>query len=101
MNNAIKISLISKGYTFDSIGNPIPTPVRREVFAVKGSINQSEFYEAGQQGLKPCACYTVRLTEYNGEDELEDGNTKITIYRTYNRTDGRIELYGTVRKGER
>lgn len=99
MNQAIKISLIAKSYTTNEIGVPVVTPTKKEVFAIKSSINQSEFYKAGEEGLKPYACYTVRLTEYGGEDELEEGSQKLTIYRTYNRTDGRVELYAQERKG--
>lgn len=101
MNQAIKISLISKTYATDSIGNPVATKKKTDVFAVMSSINQSEFYEAGQQGLQPYACYTVRLTEYSGEDEIEVNGEALTIYRTYNRTDGRVELYATKRKGSK
>ena len=101
MNQAIKISLISKTYATDSIGNPVATKKKTDVFAVMSSINQSEFYEAGIQGLQPMACYTVRLTEYNGEDEIEDGSERLTVYRTYNRTDGRVELYTAKRKGQK
>jgi len=99
MNNAVKISLISKSYTVDEIGVPVATETKLARFATKSSINQSEFYQAGLQGLQPMACYTVRLTEYNGEDELEDGTERLTVYRTYNRTDGRVELYTAKRKG--
>lgn len=101
MNNAIKISLISKSYTTDSIGNPVPTRTKKDVYAVMSSINQSEFYEAGQQGLQPYACYAVRLMEYSGQDEIEVNGEALTIYRTYNRTDGRVELYATKRKGSK
>lgn len=101
MNSVAKISLISKEYTIDSIGVPVATETKLERYAYKSSINQSEFYEAGQQGLKPNACYTIRLMEYNGEDELEEGSKRYTIYRTYNRTDGRVELYTTERKGKK
>lgn len=99
MNNATKISLISKTYTTDSVGNPVATTSKNDVFAVKSSINQSEFYDAGQAGLKPYACFAVRLWDYKGEDELEENGKPYTIYRTYNRIDGRIELYATERKG--
>lgn len=101
MNNAKKISLISKTYTLDPIGVPVPKTVKKDVFAVMSSINQSEFYDAGQQGLQPFACYTVRLMEYSGEDEIEVDGEPLTIYRTYNRTDGRVELYATKRKGSK
>jgi len=99
MNNAYKISLISKTYTTSDIGVPVATETKKAVYAIKSSVNQSEFYQAGMVGLEPNACYAVRITEYSGEDELEDNGTKLTIYRTYNRTDGRVELYTTKRKG--
>lgn len=101
MNNVAKISLISKEYTIDSVGNPKPTPTEREVFATKSSINKSEYYDAGQGGMKPYVCFTVRLTEYKNEDELKEGDQIYTIYRTYNRVDGRVELYVTKRKGSK
>lgn len=101
MNNAVKISLISKSYTVDEIGVPVATETKLSRYATKSSINQSEYYQGGLQGLMPFACYTVRMTEYNGEDELEDGSERLTVYRTYNRTDGRVELYTTRRKGTR
>lgn len=99
MNSVAKISLISKSYTIDSVGNPVPTTTKKDVYAYVSSVNQSEFFKAGQQGLKPYACYTVRLTEYHDEDEIEVGSKKLTVYRTYNRTDGRVELYTQERKG--
>ena len=101
MNQASKISLISKTYTVNEIGVSVVTEVKKDVFAMKSSVNQSEFYRAGEQGLQPFACYAVRLTEYGGEDELEEGSKRLTIYRTYNRTDGRVELYATERKGSK
>lgn len=101
MNNVSKISLISKTYIADEIGVPVATETKLPRFATKSSINQSEFYEAGLQGLQPMACYSVRITEYNGEDEIEDGTERLTIYRTYNRTDGRVELYTAKRKGQK
>lgn len=101
MNNVYKISLIQKTYTTNNIGVPVPSEVKKPVFATKSSINQSEYYQSGMIGLQPYACYAVRMTEYSGEDEIEDGTERLTIYRTYNRTDGRIELYATKRKGSK
>lgn len=99
MNQTIKISLIRKTYTVDSIGNPIPTEEKLSRYAITSNINQSEYYNAELQGLRPYACYTVRLMEYDGEDEIEVDGKRLTIYRTYNRTDGRVELYTVERKG--
>ena len=55
MNQAVKISLISKSYTTNSIGVPVATETKKARYAIKFNINQSEFYQAGQQGLKPYA----------------------------------------------
>jgi len=101
MNSVAKISLISKVYALDGLGVPVATPTKKSVYAYKSSINQSEFYSSGLQGLQPYACYTVRGMEYSGEDEIEDGNVSLVVYRTYNRTDGRVELYTTRRKGKK
>jgi len=101
MNNAVKVSLISKSYTMDSIGVNVATETKKSVYATKSAVSQSEFYQAGLQGLQPFACYTVRVMEYGGEDEVEDGTKRLTVYRTYNRTDGRVELYTTERKGKK
>ena len=101
MNQAEKISLISKSYTIDSIGVSVAAETKKSVYAIRSNINQSEFYEAGQQGLKPYGVYAVRITEYNGEDEIEVGTKRLTVYRTYTRADGRVELYATDRKGQK
>lgn len=99
MNQAHKISLISKVYTTNEIGVPVATETKKAVYAIKFSIGQSEFYKAGQQGLKPMACFAVRASEYSGQEELEADGERLTIYRTYQRTDGRTELYVKRRKG--
>lgn len=101
MNQAVKISLITKTYTINEIGVSEAKESTKELFAVKHSISQSEFYSAGLQGFKPEARYDVLLTEYAGQDELEENGNRFTIYRTYDREDGRIELYATQRKGSK
>ncbi len=99
MNQIKQIKLISKEYTLNNIGVPIETESYRVVFASMYSVSQVEFYRAGQEGLKPQAVYAVRFPEYQGEDEIEADGERLTIYRTYIRVDGRIELYVTKRKG--
>jgi hypothetical protein len=39
-------------------------------------------------------------TEYSGEELLKYDDNIYSIYRTYLRDDGRIELYVTLKKGE-
>ena len=99
MNQAIKISLISKTYTIDSIGVPVETEASSEVFALVSSVGQTEFFQAGQAGLKPAAVYAVKSWEYSGEDEIDVNGERFAVYRTYARVDGRTELYVRRKKG--
>ena len=100
MNQVVKISLITRSYTLNEIGVSIPTEKKNDVFASVYSISQAEFYRAGQDGLRPQAVYAVRVTEYNNEDEIEVNSERLSVYRTYVRVDGRIELYTAKRKGD-
>lgn len=101
MNQIKQIKLISKEYTLNAIGVPVAREIPKTVFASMYSVSQVEFYRAGQEGLKPQAVYAVRFPEYSGEDEIEADGERFTVYRTYIRVDGRIELYVTKRKGEK
>lgn len=100
MNQAQKIKLISKTYAMTS-GIGIRTAIESKIstFAIRHSVSQTEFYNAGLQGFKPEARFDVYQTEYSGEDELEVNEERLTIYRTFDRDDGRVELYATKRKG--
>lgn len=99
MNQVVKISLISKAYSIDEIGVIKVEETKKEVFASYYSVSQVEFYRAGQDGLRPQAVYAVRMMEYDGQDEIEVNSERLSIYRTYIRVDGRIELYVSKRKG--
>ena len=100
MNLAEKIALLTSTYTQDEIGQWTETTTKKYVYAIVESVTMSEFYQAGMQGMKPEYRMTVWLTEYAGEENLEYRGKTYTIYRTYRRNDGRIELYVTERKGD-
>ena len=93
MNIAEKISLVTKTYTADSIGQRKETRTTTDVFALVESASQSEFFNGGQNGLRPEFKFTVLLNEYIGQETLIYKSVEYTIYRTYRRDDGRIELY--------
>ena len=99
MNQVIKISLISKSHTLNSIGVTVTTETKTDVFAQAYSVTQAEFFKAGQEGLKPQGIYAVRSMEYAGQDEIEVNSERFTVYRTFVRVDGRTELYVSRRKG--
>lgn len=50
--------------------------------------------------MKPEFRMTIWMTEYHDEEELVYNDKVYSIYRTYIRDDGRIELYITERKGD-
>lgn len=100
MNQAEKISLLTSTYTQDGIGQWTEEQTKTEVFAIVSSVSMSEFYQAGMQGFKPEYRMEVWMTEYNGQENLEYNGKTYTIYRSYVRNDGRIELYVTERKGD-
>lgn len=95
-----KISLISiLNTSADSIGQVVITEQSTDVYADITSISQSEFMQAGQIGLKPDLRFDIWETEYNGETILEYNSIRYSIYRTYMKTNGRIELYTEKRVG--
>ena len=100
MNLAEKIALISIEYTQDDLGEWIETRKETEVFALVESVTMNEFYQAGMQGFKPEFKMSVWLNEYDDQEILEYKEKPYRVYRSYRRSDGRIELYVTERKGD-
>lgn len=100
MNHAHKITLLTSKYTQDAIGQWVKTVEETDVFGLVSSVTMSEFYQAGMQGFKPEFRISIWMTEYHDEEELVYNNKVYSIYRTYIRDDGRIELYVTERKGD-
>ncbi|MBU5214488.1 phage head closure protein [Heyndrickxia oleronia] len=93
------IDLIQVTYTEDEIGNQIEDTEKRQTFAEKKSVRQSEFYQASMAGLKPEITFVLWVHEYKGEPKLEYEGKTYTIIRTYERTDKTIELTCEVKTG--
>jgi SPP1 family predicted phage head-tail adaptor len=100
MNLAEKIALISTEYTQDDLGEWTETQTKTEVFALVNSVTMSEFYNAGLQGFKPDFRFMVWMNEYADQELVEYKGKVYSVYRTYRRNDGRIELYVNEKKGE-
>ncbi len=79
------ISLISKVYSIDSVGNEIETetliecPIKRIE-----SVYSAEFYRASQQGFKPSKRFIISSLNYNDENELIYMNQRYQIIRNEN-----------------
>lgn len=99
MNRAKKIYLLTSTYTSDDIGQQISVDTKKAVFAYVRSASQSEFFNAGEIGLKPDKVFDVLVTEYDGQTGVQYGMEYYTIYRTYYRDDSRVELYAEKRVG--
>lgn len=98
MDRSDVLKLITQTRTQDDFGRWIPATNSREVFVQVDSISQSEFYEAGRNGLNPEYRFRMFSGDYEGEELCEYNGQSYAIYRTYLRRDDTIELY-VVRKG--
>lgn len=69
------------------------------VYADKKPISQSEFFSAGQNGIRPTTMFLVRTKEYGDQKKIRCDSKIYSIYRVYDRPDGVTELYCEVRIG--
>lgn len=92
--------LISVTTTLDDLMQEIEVETNRQVFCDKLSIGQKEFALSAQSGLKAEMIIVIDKDEYNDEEKLIYKNQKYSIYRTFVRNDGDIELYCERRVGD-
>lgn len=81
------IYLLRETSSSNAMGDVIPTPVGRTVFANKKSIRQSEFYQAQTMGLKPEVTFEIHSFEYEDESTLKFSNKTYNIIRTFQNGD--------------
>lgn len=86
------INLISINTAENDIGDPISVPAKREIFADKQSIRQSEFYQAAATGIRPELMFIVRSIDYEQEPMLEYNNKNYKIIRVYDKDGELAEL---------
>ncbi|PRT29448.1 phage head closure protein [Bacillus thuringiensis] len=72
----------------------------RQVFCEEKSIPQSEFFQAGQSGIKASCILIVHSLDYQEETKVKYGEKTYSVYRTYKRDDEKIELYCEVKAGD-
>lgn len=63
------------------------------------SVSAASFYGYGEKLLRPDTILVVHLEEYNGEEIMEFEGLRYAITRTYERSDGLVELTGTRKAG--
>lgn len=84
----------------DIFAQPTTTETRTGVIATAVPISRSEFYSAGQIGIRPDYEFDINPAEYNGEKivELEDG-TRLDVYRVYEASTEKLEIYCRLASG--
>lgn len=91
------ILLVSIEQTQNAYGVWEKTETTRQVFCKVSSVSQSEFFEAGRNGLNPEWRFVVFGADYGDEETVIYNNKRYGVYRTYRDGDF-IELY-VERKG--
>ena len=97
MNRDTLVTLIKRGDSaVDEYGNPYCPETRRDVFAEKKSVRQSEYFQAFAVGFKPEVVLEIYDFDYENEEFCELDGERFTIYRSYpiKNTD-RVEIYLT------
>lgn len=98
MDRSAVITLISVTRTQDDYGVWRDQETTTDVFCQVDSITQSEFFEAGRNGLNPEYRFRLFFGDYNNQEIVAYNNQRYSVYRTYLRRDDTIELY-VERKG--
>jgi SPP1 family predicted phage head-tail adaptor len=93
-----EIVLISKEVTGqDALAQDITRDVRVSVLATEIPVSRSEFFAAGQLGIKPEYEFIIHPADYSGQTEIEitrDQKTvRLKVYRTYESSPDELELY--------
>lgn len=93
MDRSNVVTLIKETYSSDSIGQMIATEVSHDVFCNVSSVTQSEWFQGGQNGLRPEYRVTMFAPDYEDEKIVEFNGVRYGVYRTYLRQDENLELY--------
>jgi SPP1 family predicted phage head-tail adaptor len=84
----------------DALGQQRPVPVETVILCAEKSVRASEFYAAGQSGLRPEIVLIVHRFEYDGQVEVEYRGRRLRVLRTYAIGLDEIELVCGGRAGD-
>ena len=90
---------IAQTFVEDDIGQQIATNTETLCFCAELPIASSEFFNAGQNGIKSEIALLVDSESYSGETLAKYNDVRYSIYRVYPRSDGMTELYLNKRVG--
>lgn len=99
MDRSNVIYLISETQEQNDFGLYVPTETKREVFCDVRSITQTEWFEAGRNGINPAYVFVINRNEYNNELIVEFNGERYGAYRTYAGRNETLELYCEAKGG--
>lgn len=100
MYHVIDFFLIHEVKSQDSTGQTSSARTLRPRLGQQKSVYQNEFFKAEESGIRPQGIIVMSAFDYSGEAELQIGNSRYTIYRTYEVGTDKIELYYGQRVGD-
>lgn len=84
----------------DEYGNWRKSEVNKRIFCRIESIDRSEYFEGGRNGIRPEMKFVVFAKDYEGEEQLTYDKKPYAIYRTYQIPGSDyMELYTQVKGG--
>lgn len=98
MDRSDVIELVTVTKTQDEYGVWRTSETTKQIYCQVDSVTQSEFFEAGRNGLNPEFRFTVFFGDYSDEPIVIYKNKRYAVYRTYLTRNDRLELY-VERKG--
>lgn len=93
MERFCDLTLVSKSYTKDSLGQLVATETTTDVMGTVRSVSAAEFFRGGEEGLKPECVFLVWAYDYGDQEEVVYNGTTYAVYRKYFNDDGKVELY--------
>lgn len=88
------IYLVSRQIQPDKYGVQKSIEVKRKVRADSSGTTQTEFHEAGRNGIRTSdKVFTIKKRQYQGEDVIEYKDERLYVYRTYPVSEDEIELH--------
>ena len=93
MDQTVVISLVKEVVTLDALHQETNQFVYREVYAQVRSITQTEWFEAGRNGLKPDIAFRISKFDYDDERLIEWDSKAYRVYRVFSGRNDIIELY--------
>lgn len=92
-DNLRKIKLITVTEDIDEIGQVAYLEESKEVFATVTSATRNEWTSAGKLDINPDYRVVIYSFEYSGQTIVEMDSVRYSVYRTYEVSRDRIELY--------